>query len=58
MLIGKEEPQLLLLDEKLEPLYGNIGAKKDDKLAPLTNNGRVISYLLIPPQKNSPAPIS
>ena len=51
MLIGKAEPQLLLLDEKLEPLYGNIGAKKEDKLAPLTNNGRIISYLLVPPQK-------
>ncbi len=32
---SKEKPQLLLLDEKLEPIFGNIGAKKNDKLAPL-----------------------
>ena len=56
MLISKEEPRLLLLDEKLEPLYGNIGTKKNDKLAPITTNGRIISYLLIPPQKKLSTP--
>jgi two-component system, OmpR family, sensor histidine kinase BaeS len=51
MQVSEEEPQLLLLDEKLEPLYGNIGVKKEDKLAPLKHNDRIISYLLIPPQE-------
>ncbi len=56
MLLGKEEPRLLLLDDQFEPLYGNIGAKKSDKLAPLINNGRIISYLLIPPKKKLSTP--
>lgn len=51
MTLNREEPRLLLLDDKQEPIFGNIGAKKGDKLAPLTNNGRIISYLLIPPKK-------
>ncbi len=56
MLISKEEPRLLLLDDKLEPLYGNIGTKKNDKLSPIKNNGRIVSYLLVPPQKKLSTP--
>jgi two-component system sensor histidine kinase BaeS len=47
---GKVDARLLLLDENLEPIFGNIGEKKGEHPAPLTHEGRVISYLLLHPR--------
>lgn len=48
---GKFDARLLLLDENLEPIFGNIGEKKGEHLAPLIHQGRVVSYLLLHPKE-------
>ncbi len=48
---GKFEARLLLLDENLEPVFGNIGVKKGERPAPLTDQGKVVSYLLYRPRE-------
>ncbi|MDD5759139.1 MAG: ATP-binding protein [Desulfobulbaceae bacterium] len=48
---GKVDAHLLLLDENLDPIFGNIGQKKGEKPSPLTHQGRVVSYLLMHPRE-------
>ncbi|NTV13750.1 MAG: HAMP domain-containing protein [Desulfobulbaceae bacterium] len=48
---GKFDARLLLLDENLEPIFGNIGVKKGERPAPLTHQGKVVSYLLYHPRE-------
>lgn len=48
---GKFDARLLLLDENLEPIFGNIGEKKGEHPAPLTHQGKVVSYLLYHPRE-------
>jgi len=48
---GKFDARLLLLDENLEPIFGNIGEKKGERPAPLTHQGKVVSYLLYHPRE-------
>lgn len=47
---GMFDGRLLLLDENFEPIFGNIGEKKGDQPAPLTHEGKVVSYLLYQPR--------
>lgn len=49
---GKFDARLLLLDENLEPIFGNIGEKKGERPAPLTHEGKVVSYLLYHPRED------
>jgi two-component system sensor histidine kinase BaeS len=48
---GKFDARLLLLDENLEPIFGNIGEKKGERPAPLTHQGKIVSYLLYHPRE-------
>ncbi len=48
---GKFDARLLLLDENLDPIFGNIGEKKGERPAPLTHQGKVVSYLLYHPRQ-------
>ena len=48
---GKFDAHLLLLNERLEPIFGNIGQNKGEHPAPLVHHGRVFSYLLLHPKE-------
>ncbi|NTV15784.1 MAG: HAMP domain-containing protein [Desulfobulbaceae bacterium] len=48
---GKFDARLLLLDENLEPIFGKIDNKKGERPAPLTHQGKVVSYLILPPRE-------
>lgn len=48
---GQVDARLLLLDENLDPIFGNIGEKKGEHPSPITHQGKVISYLLTHPRE-------